>query len=50
MRQELLDFVHSESWRYRYNPLYAGQTLPDALEGGEHDGEKTPEFLTATPR
>src|SRR4029434_3428520 len=45
MRQELLDFVHSERWRYWYNPLYVGQTLSDALEGGEHDREKPPEFL-----
>ena len=50
MHQALLDFVHSESWRHRYNPLYAGQTLSDALKGGKHRGEKTPEFLTATPR
>jgi len=50
MRQELLDFVHNESWRHRYNPLYAGQMLLDTLEGGEHDGEKPSEFLTATPR
>ena len=26
------------------------RTLPDTLEGGEHGGEKIPEFLTATPR
>src|SRR5262245_9065497 len=50
MRQELLDFVYNESWRHWYNPLYARQTLSDALEGGEHDREKPPEFLTATPR
>src|SRR5262249_6083586 len=50
MRQELLDFVHSESWRHRYNPLYTGETLSDALEGSQHGGEQTPEFLTATPR
>jgi hypothetical protein len=30
--------------------LYAGQTLSEALEGGEHSGEKALEFLTATPR
>jgi hypothetical protein len=50
MPQELLDFIHSERWRHRYDPLYAGQTLSDALEGSEHGGEKPPEFLATTPR
>ena len=50
MRQELLDFVRSESRRHRYNSLYTRQTLSNALESGEHDGQKTPEFLMATPR